>query len=62
MSVAAQRKCIPRTIVNSPTYNITSYIKSRNVVCRPHARAKTIQNMTFNPIKDRTLGAASPKT
>ena len=34
---------------------------SRNVACRVHTRFPP-KNMTFDPIKDRTLGAALPKT
>ena len=29
---------------------------------RAHAHKNVTQNMTFDPIKDGTLGAASPKT
>ena len=64
MSVALQRICISQTNLNSPMYNTTPSIKLLEKCGRQSAH-KTMTNenyLTWDPIKNGILKAASPKT
>ena len=57
-SITKNYRCVDLTMMHICTKFERN--PSRNVACRAHIRFP--QNMTFDPIKDGTLGAASPKT
>ena len=58
-SITKNKKCVDFTKIHLHTK--FERTPSRNAAVRAHTRMWT-QNMTFDPIKDGTLGAAVPKT